>query len=90
MITQQFHPVSLERWGAIKTMMAHEANILIESDDDYAASHGIDFSWLYAAPMLTVTIDVPHFGWVLKMAGLHCEQDVMSAFAKKIEAIPIG
>lgn len=87
MVSKQFEGVTPERWVDIKQIMHSDAKIDISTDEGSAESHGIHFAWLYAAPVLTVTITVPVFGWALKMAGLHCEDDVMAAFAKKIDAV---
>jgi hypothetical protein len=88
MITQTFTGITPERWQAIKQVMHSDAGLTIDSEDGSDSSHGINFSWLLAVPVLTVTITVPVFSWALKLAGFHCEQDVMNAFAKKIEGIP--
>ena len=87
MISQQFQGVTPERWADIKQVMHSEAHLTIDSDEGSSSSHGVEFSWLFAVPVLTVTITVPVFGWALKLAGFHCEQDVMNAFAKKINGV---
>ena len=87
MISQQFQGVTPERWQDIKQVMHSDAGLSIEADEGSGQSHGIQFAWLFAVPVLTVTITVPVFGWALKLAGFHCEQDVMNAFAKKIGTV---
>jgi len=87
MISQQFQNVTPKRWLDIKQVMHSDAGLTIDSDKGKSSSHGIDFNWLFAVPVLTVTITVPVFGWALKLAGFHCEQDVMNAFAKKIDGV---
>jgi hypothetical protein len=87
MITQQFPNVTPERWIDIKQVMHSDAGLTIDSDEGNGSSHGINFNWLFAVPVLTVSITVPVFGWGLKLAGFHCEQDVMDAFAKKINGV---
>jgi hypothetical protein len=86
MITQQFPNVTPDRWQDIKQVIQSDLHFAIESDEGSTESHGVTLSWLFAAPVLTATVDCPHFGMILKLAGFHCEQDVMSALAKKIEA----
>ena len=86
MITQTFQGITPERWIDIKQVMHSDAGLTIDTDEGSGFSHGINFNWLLAVPVLTVSITVPVFGWGLKLAGFHCEQDVMSALAKKIEA----
>lgn len=87
MISQQFENVTPDRWTDIKQVMHSEAGLTIDTDEGSGESHGIDFSWLLASTVLTVTVTVPVFGWALKLAGFHCEQDVMNAFAKKINGV---
>ncbi len=87
MITQTFQGVTPERWQDIKQVMHSDAGLAIDTDEGAGDSHGIHFAWLFAVPVLTVTITVPVFGWALKLAGCHCEQDVMDAFAKKINGV---
>lgn len=87
MITQQFQSVTPERWQDIKQVMHSDAGLTIDTDEGSGQSHGINFSWLFANPVLTVTITVPIFGWALKLAGFHSEQDVMNAFVKKINGV---
>ena len=87
MISQQFQGVTPERWISIKQVMHSEAGITIDSDDSSAESHGIQFSWLLASQNLTVTIAVPHFGWILKAAGFHTEEDVMVKVTAWINSI---
>ena len=86
MVSKQFQDVSPDRWVDIKQVMHSEAHIEIDADEGTSESHGIEFSWHYGQNVLTVTITVPHFGWALKMAGFHCEEDILDALAKKIEA----
>lgn len=88
MVTKQFQPVSRDRWNDIKTVLHNEAGIKVDTDQGSGETHGIKFSWLYAAAgVLTTTIEVPNFGWLLKHAGLHCEQDVMDHFSKWIDGV---
>jgi len=87
MVTQTFEDVTLERWQDIKQVMHSDAGLAIDTDDGDGDSHGIHFAWLFTTPALTVSITVPVFGWALKLAGFHCEQDVMDAFAKKINGV---
>ena len=87
MITQTVTGITPERWQAIKQVMHSDAGLSILADEGSGDSHGINFAWLFAVPVLTVTITVPVFGWALKLAGFHCEQDVMNAFAKKIDGV---
>ena len=87
MVTQQFTGITPDRWQDIRQMMYSDAHIDIYADEGGSTSHGINFAWLFAVPVLTVTITVPVFGWALKLAGFHCEQDVMNAFAKKIDGV---
>ena len=87
MISQQFQGVTPERWADIRQVMHSDAGLSIEADEGSGSSHGINFAWLFAVPVLTVTVTVPVFGWALKLAGFHCEQDVMNAFAKKIGTV---
>jgi hypothetical protein len=87
MVSQQFPDVTPERWQDIKQVMHSDAGLTIDTDEGSGESHGISFAWLFAVPVLTVTISVPVFGWALKLAGFHTEQDVMNAFAKKINGV---
>lgn len=87
MVTQQFQNVTPERWQDIKQVMHSDAGLTISTDEGSGQSHGIEFAWLFSAPVLTVSVTVPDFGWALKLAGFHCEQDVMNAFAKKINGV---
>lgn len=87
MVSKQFEDVTPERWLNIKQVMHSDAHADISTDEGSAESHGIHFAWLYAAPVLTVTITVPVFGWALKLAGFHAEEDVLAALAKKIDAV---
>jgi hypothetical protein len=87
MITQQFSNVTLERWADIKQVMHSDLGLTIEHDEGSGESHGIHFAWLFAVPALTVSITVPVFGWALKLAGYHRENDVMAAVAKKIDGV---
>ena len=87
MVTQQFPGITPERWLDIRQMMHSDAHLTIDSDEGSDSSHGIDFAWLFADPALTVTITVSVFGWALKLAGFHCEQDVMNAVTAKINGV---
>jgi len=87
MISQQFTGITPERWQDIKQIMHSDAGLSILADEGSGDSHGINFAWLFAVPVLTVTITVPVFGWALKLAGFHCEQDVLDALAKKIDGV---
>ena len=87
MITQQFENVTPERWQDIKQVLHSDAHIDIPSDEGNSESHGIQFSWLYASDELTATIAVPNFGWALKLAGFHTEQDVMNKFSTWINGV---
>jgi hypothetical protein len=87
MITKQFTGVTPERWASLKQVFANEAHVQIEHDEGSDSTHGIDFSWLLASAVLTVTINVPKFGWILKAAGLHTEDDVMGKFAAWINGV---
>jgi hypothetical protein len=87
MISQQFPNITPERWADIKQVMRSEAHLDIQNDEGTDESHGIEFSWYYGENVLTITISVPHFGWALKLAGFHCEQDVMDSLAKKISSV---
>ena len=87
MITQQFQGVTPARWIDIKQVMHSDAHIDIQNDEGSSEAHGINFSWLLASAVLTVTIDVPHFSWLLKAAGFHTEQDVMTKFAAWIDGV---
>jgi hypothetical protein len=87
MISQQFQNVTPERWTDIKQVMHSDAGLTIDTDEGSGSSHGINFNWLFSVPVLTVSVTVPVFGWALKLAGFHCEQDVMDAFAKKINGV---
>lgn len=88
MVTKQFQPVSRDRWNDIKTVLHNDAHITVQTDEGSDSTHGINFSWLYAqAGILTVTIDVPHFGWLLNHAGFKTEQDVMDHFSKWIDGV---
>lgn len=88
MVSRQFQNVTPERWIDIKQVMHSDAHIDIATDEGTDESHGIEFSWhLGPDQILTVTITVPHIGWVLKLAGIHCEQDVLDSLAKKINGV---
>ena len=87
MVSQQFQDVTPERWADIKQVMHSDLGLTIETDEGSGQSHGINFAWLFAVPTLTVTVTVPVFGWALKLAGYHCEDDVMAAVAKKINGV---
>ena len=87
MVSQQFQEVTPERWMDIKQVMHIDLSLSIENDEGSGESHGIHFAWLFALPVLTVTVNVPVFGWALKLAGYHCEDDVMAAVAKKINGV---
>ena len=87
MVSQQFQDVQADRWVAIKQVMHSDLKLDIEHDAGSGESHGIHFAWLYSAPVLTVSVTVPVFGWALKLAGYHCEDDVMAAVAKKINSV---
>jgi hypothetical protein len=87
MISQQFQNVTPERWTDIKQVMHSDLGLTIDTDEGSGQSHGIEFAWLFAVPALTVTVTVPVFGWGLKLAGYHCEDDVMAAIAKKINGV---
>lgn len=89
MVSQRFDSVTPERWIDIKQVLHSDANITVSADEgtkeDY---HGIDFSWhLGPDQILTVTITVPHFGWLLHKAGFHTEEDVMVKFAAWINGV---
>ena len=86
MITKTFQGVTPERWQAIKQAVHSDMHFSIESDEGSKDEYGAVLSWLFAAPVLTITVKVEHFGWILSHAGFHCEQDVLDALAKKIEA----
>ncbi len=85
MVTQQFPGITPERWNDLKTVFSNEAHIQISADEGSSETHGIQFSWLLASQVLTATITVPHFGWLLNHAGFHTEADVMAHFAKWID-----
>ena len=87
MITKTFQGVTPERWQAIKQVIHSDLHFAIETDGGSTESHGVTLSWLFAAPVLTATVECPHFGMILKLAGFHCEQDVLDALAKKIESV---
>lgn len=87
MVSEQFQDVSPERWLAVKQVMHSDLHLTIEHDSGSGESHGIHFAWLYSAPVLTVSVTVPVFGWALKLAGYHCEDDVIKAVAKKINSV---
>jgi hypothetical protein len=87
MVSQQFPNVTPERWVDIKQVFHSDAHIDIDADEGTSESHGIEFSWHYGENVLTATITVPHFGWVLKMAGFHTEDDVMVKFAAWIDGV---
>ena len=87
MQNQTFSPVSAQRWQDIKQVVHSDYGLTVASDEGSTESHGIQFSWLWASNTLTATVAVPHFGWALKMAGFHCEEDVMNAFTGKIDGV---
>ena len=87
MVTQQFQNVTPERWLDVRQVMHSDLGLTIEADEGSGESHGIHFAWLFAVPVLTVSITVPAFGWALRLAGYHCEDDVMRAVAAKIEGV---
>jgi hypothetical protein len=85
MITQTFTGITPERWQALKQVMHSDLHFTVESDEGTTESHGVTLSWLFSAPVLTATVECPHFDLILKLAGFHCEQDIMDALAKKID-----
>jgi len=87
MVSQKFLNITPERWLDIKQVIHSDLGLTIEHDEGSGESHGIHFAWLCAVPVLTVSITVPGFGWALKLAGYHCEDDVMKAVAKKIDGV---
>jgi hypothetical protein len=87
MVSKQFQAVTPERWLEIKQVIHSDLGLTISSDEGSGESHGIHFAWLCAVPVLTVSITVPVFGWALKLAHYHCEDDVMAAVAKKIDSV---
>ena len=87
MISKQFQNVTPERWADIKQVMHSDLGLTIDSDEGSGESHGIHFAWICAEPVLTVSITVPAFGWALRLAGYHCENDVLAAVAKKIDGV---
>ena len=76
-----------ERWTSVKQVMHSDAHIDIDTDEGTSESHGIEFSWHYGEDVLTVTITAPKITWLLKLAGIHCEQDIMDSLAKKIDGV---
>ena len=87
MVTQQFTGITPDRWLNIRQVMHSDLHFTIETDEGSTESHGATLSWLLAGTVLTVTVDCPHFGPILKLAGFHCEQDVLDALAKKIDGV---
>jgi hypothetical protein len=88
MVSKQFQGITRDKWNDIKTVLHNDAHIDIQDDSGENKTHGIHFSWFYAAAgVLTVTINVPEFGWLLNHAGLHTEQDVMDKFSHWIEGV---
>ncbi len=87
MISKKFSGVTPERWASLRTVFAHEAHVDIEHDEGSDETHGIHFSWLLASQVLTVTIGVPKFGWILKAAGFNSEQAVMDKFSSWIDGV---
>ena len=87
MISQRFDNVTPDRWTDVKQVIHSDMGLTISTDEGSGESHGIDFAWLFADPALTVTITVSVFGWALKLAGFHCEQDVMNAVTAKINGV---
>lgn len=87
MVSRQIQPISRDRWNDIKTVLHNEAHITIQTDEGSDSTHGINFSWLFSAVTLTVTIEVPHFGWLLKHAGFDSEQAVMDKFSTWIDSV---
>ena len=87
MVSERFQDISPERWVDVKQVMHSDAHIDIDEDEGTSESHGIEFSWHYGENVLTVTITIPHIGWALKLAGIHCEQDVLDEIAKKINGV---
>ena len=85
MITQQFPNMNPQRWLDVKQVIYSDLHFAIENDEGSTSSHGVNLSWLFAVPVLTITVDVPKFGMILKLAGFHCEQDIMDVLAKKID-----
>ena len=66
MVTQQFQNVTPERWLDVRQVMHSDLGLTIEADEGSGESHGIHFAWLFAVPVLTVSITVPAFGWALR------------------------
>lgn len=87
MVSQRFENVTPDQWRDVKQLMHSEAHIDIGADEGTSESHGIEFSWHYGENVLTVTITVPHFGWLLHAAGFHTEEDVMAKFAAWISSV---
>jgi hypothetical protein len=88
MVSKQFEGVTPERWISIKQVLHSDAHITISADEGNSESWGIEFSWhLGPDQILTVTITVPHFGWILHKAGFHTEEEVMEHFAAWINGV---
>lgn len=85
MTERTFSGISPQSWADIQKAVSLQAGVPIEGDAGSASSHGIKFSWDYAAPSnLTVTINsVP---WALSLVGL-TEEAALGKFADWIQGV---
>ena len=87
MVTKTFTDVTPERWLAIKQVFHSDYHIGISTDAGTLDEHGVDISWLLGGDTLTLTITIPHFGWILHHIGIFTEQDALDKFAKLIDGV---